>query len=122
MVQSQEDEENDNGDGDNGSPSPSGTIVNTEYLALSSVTFEEDDNKVIITGNVSNISPDKSFTNVIVVGQLYGEENQLITTGAGRSGLTNLQPGQQSVFTLTTNIPSDDEVTRYIVMPGGSSG
>jgi hypothetical protein len=63
MVQSQEDEENEDGDGDNGSPSHSGTIVNTEYLALSSVTFEEVDNRVTITGNVSKISPNQSFTN-----------------------------------------------------------
>lgn len=40
----------------------------------------------------------------------------------GKAGLANLQPGQQSAFTITTNIPSGDEVTRYGVLPGGSAG
>lgn len=75
-----------------------------------------------ISKNISNISPDQSFTNVLVIGQLYSKQNVLITTGTGKAGLASLQPGQQSVFTLTTNIPSNDEIVRYIVMPGGSSG
>lgn len=75
-----------------------------------------------IAGTISNISPDQSFVNIFVVGQLYGEENMLITTAIGKAGLANLQPGQQSAFTITTNIPSEDEVTRYDVLPGGSAG
>ena len=89
---------------------------------LSGVTFEEEDNQVTIAGNISNISPDQSFINVVVVGQLYDEQNVLLTTATGTAGLANLQPGQQSAFTMTTNVPSEDEVTRYTVLPGGASG
>jgi len=125
-VQSQEEDEpndEDGGGGDTASlPSPSATIVNSKYLTLSGVAFNEDDNQVTIAGNISNISPDQSFTNVVVVGQLYDEANMLITTATGIAGLANLQPGQQSAFTMTTNIPSEDEVARYTVSPGGAIG
>ena len=101
MVQSQE-EDNDGEDGGGEAiPSPTATLVNSKYLTLLGVTFNEADNQVTISGNISNISPDQSFT---------------------KAGLANLQPGQQSAFTMTTNIPSEDEVTRYTVLPGGSAG
>jgi hypothetical protein len=124
VLQAQEDEEDDeSGEGESASsPAPSATVVNSKYLTLLGVMYDEEDNQVTIVGNVSNISPDQSFTNVVVVGQLYSADNTLITTATGTSGLTNLQPGQQSAFTITTNIPSEDEVTRYTVLPGGSSG
>jgi hypothetical protein len=124
VLQAQEDEEDDeSGEGESASsPAPSATVVNSKYLTLLGVTYDEENNQVTIVGNVSNISPDQSFTNVVVVGQLYSADNTLITTATGTSGLTNLQPGQQSAFTITTNIPSEDEVTRYTVLPGGSSG
>ena len=124
-VQSQEedDSDEDGGGGDTAPlPSPSATIVNSKYFTLSGVTFNEDDNQVTIAGNISNISPDQFFTNVVVAGQLYDESNMLITTTTGIAGLANLQPGQQSAFTMTTNIPSEDEVARYTVSPGGAIG
>jgi hypothetical protein len=129
MVQSQE-EEDDSDEEDAGSggeeavslPPPTATIVNSKYLTLSGITFNEADNQVTLSGNVSNISPDQPFTNIVVVGELYDEQNMLITAATGRTGLANLQPGQQSAFTLTTNIPSVDEVARYTILPGGSTG
>lgn len=125
MVQSQEEEENDGEDGGGGgetTPSPTATIVNSKYLTLSGVSFNELDDQVTISGNVSNISSDQSLNNIIIVGELYDAENMLITAATGTGGLANLQPGQQSAFTMTTNIPSEDEVTRYTVLPGGSVG
>ncbi len=125
MVQSQEEEENDGEDGEGGgetTPSPTATIVNSKYLTLSGVSFNEVDDQVTISGNVSNISSDQSLNNIIIVGELYDAENTLITAATGTGGLANLQPGQQSAFTMTTNIPSEDEVTRYTVLPGGSVG
>ena len=74
-----------------------------------------------IAGAITNNSTDKSFTNVSIVGQLYDEENRMITASSGVANLANLAPGQQSAFTVTTNIPPDEEVTRYIVLPGGSA-
>ena len=44
----------------------------------------------------------------------------MITASSGIVNLANLGPGQQFAFTITTNLPSDEEVTRYIVLPGGS--
>jgi hypothetical protein len=125
MVQAQEEEgEDDESDGGESAPSPSpapsATIVNSKYLTLSGVTFNEADNQVTLSGNVSNISPDQPLINIVVVGELYDEQNMLITAVTGRAGLANLQPGQQSAFTVTTNIPSVDEVTRYTILPGGS--
>ena len=125
MVQAQEDGDDDGSDGGGTSapsPSPSATIVNSKYLTLTGVTFNEEDNQVSIAGNISNISPDQSFTNVVVIGQLYDQANMLITTATGVAGLANLQPGQQSAFTMTTNIPSEDEVAKYTISPGGVCG
>jgi hypothetical protein len=122
MVQSQEEEDDDGSGGEESAPSPSATITNSKYLTLSGVTFSEQDNQVTMAGNISNISPDQSFINVIAVGQLYDEQNMLITTATGTAGLANLQPGQQSAFTIIINIPSEDQVARYTVFPGGSVG
>ena len=84
MVQSQEEEENDGEDGGGGgetTPSPTATIVNSKYLTLSGVSFNELDDQVTISGNVSNISSDQSLNNIIIVGELYDAENMLITAG-----------------------------------------
>ena len=99
---------------------PTGQVVNSKYLTISGVTFNEDDNQVNIAGTIANNSTDQSFANVSIVGQLYDEENRMITSSSGVPALANLGPGQQSAFTITTNLPSDEEVTRYIVSPGGS--
>ena len=99
---------------------PTGQVVNSKYLTISGVTFNEDDNQVNIAGTIANNSTDHSFANVSIVGQLYDEENRMITASSGIANLANLGPGQQSAFTITTNLPSDEEVTRYIVLPGGS--
>ena len=100
---------------------PTGQVVNSKYLTISGVTFNEDDNQVNIAGTIANNSTDQSFANVSIVGQLYDEENRMITASSGIANLANLGPGQQSAFTITTNLPSDEEVTRYIVLPGGSA-
>lgn len=115
IVQSQEDE-----DGE-GEQIPTGQVVNSKYLTISGVTFNEDDNQVNIAGTIANNSTNQSFETVTVVGQLYDEDNRLITASSGIAALANLGPGQQSTFTITTNLPSDEEVTRYIVLPGGSA-
>ena len=99
---------------------PTGQVVNSKYLTISGVTFNEDDNQVNIAGTITNNSTDQSFATVSIVGQLYDEENRMITSSSGVPALANLGPGQQSAFTITTNLPSDEEVTRYIVSPGGS--
>jgi hypothetical protein len=114
-IQSQEG----NKDVDEGDLAPTGQVVNSKYLMISGVTFNEDDNQVNIAGTIANNSTDQSFANVSIVGQLYDEENRMITASSGIANLANLGPGQQSAFTITTNLPSD-EVTRYIVLPGGS--
>jgi hypothetical protein len=48
-------------------------------------------------------------------------ENRLITAFSGIADLANLGPGQQSAFTITANLPSEEEVSRYVVLPGGSA-
>ena len=59
---------------------PTGQVVNSKYLTLSGVTFNEDDSQVNIAGTISNNSTDQSFASVSIVGQLYDEENQMITS------------------------------------------
>ena len=117
LVQSQEDEDDDNED----EQLPAGQVVNSKYLTITGVTFNEDDNQVNIAGTIANNSTDQSFTNVSIVGQLYDDENRMLTASSGVANLANLAPGQQSAFTVTTIIPPDEEVARYIVLPGGSA-
>ena len=111
-VQSQE---------DNSEQVPTGQVVNSKYLTISGVTFNEEDNQLNIAGTIANNSTDQSFATVSVVGQLYDEENRMITSSSGVPALANLSPGQHSAFTITTNLPSDEEVIHYIVFPGGSA-
>jgi hypothetical protein len=104
IVQSQEDDDEDAEEREQEQQQlPTGQIVNGKYLTISGVTFKEDDNQVNIDGIIANNSTDQSFTNVAAVGQLYDEDNMLITASYGIAGLANLGPGQQSVFTITTS-------------------
>lgn len=100
---------------------PTGQVMNSKYLRITGVTFNEDDSQVNIAGTATNNSTDQSFTNVSIIGQLYDEENRMITASSGVANLANLGPGQQSAFTITTNLPSEEEVSRYVVLPGGSA-
>jgi hypothetical protein len=100
---------------------PTGQVMNSKYLSLTGVTFNEDDSQVNIAGTITNNSTDESFTNVSIIGQLYDEENRMITASSGVANLANLGPGQQSAFTITTNLPSEEEVSHYVVLPGGSA-
>jgi hypothetical protein len=116
-IQSQDDNE----DVDEEDLAPIGQVVNSKNLVLSGVTFNEDENQANIAGMILNNSTDQSFTNVSGIGQLYDEENRLITAFSGIADLANLGPGQQSAFTITANLPSEEEVSRYVVLPGGSA-
>jgi hypothetical protein len=98
-----------------------GQITNSKYLIIAGVILNQNDNQVNIGGTIANNSTDQAFTNVVVVTALYDNQNKLITAASGVPGFANLNPGQQSSFTITTNIPSDEELGRYIVIPGGSA-
>ena len=98
-----------------------GQITNSKYLIIAGVILNQNDNQVNIGGTIANNSTDQAFTNVVVVTALYDNQNQLITAASGVPGFANLNPGQQSSFTISTNIPSDEELGRYIVIPGGSA-
>ena len=100
---------------------PTGQVMNSKYLRITGVTFNEDDSQVNIAGTITNNSTDQSFTNVSIIGQLYDEKNRMISASSGVANLANLGPGQQSAFTITTNLPSEEEVSRYVVLPGGSA-
>jgi hypothetical protein len=100
---------------------PTGQVMSSKYLRITGVTFNEDDSQVNIDGTVTNNSSDQSFTNVSIIGQLYDEKNRMISASSGVANLANLGPGQQSAFTITTNLPSEEEVSRYVVLPGGSA-
>jgi hypothetical protein len=98
-----------------------GQIENSKYLVIAGVILDQDDNQINIGGTITNNSTDQAFTNVVVVAALYDEANKLITTASGIPGFANLNPRQQSSFTITATIPSDEELARYIVLPGGSA-
>ena len=116
-IQSQEDDE----DVNEQDLTPTGQVANSKYLTITGVTFNEDDSQVSIAGTVTNNSTEQSFTNVSIVGQLYDDDKRMITAASGIANLAKLGPGQQSAFTLTTDLPSDDEVASYIVLPAGSA-
>jgi hypothetical protein len=98
-----------------------GQITNSKYLIIAGVILNQNDNQINIGGTIANNSTDQAFTNVVVVAALYDQANKLITTASGIPGFANLNPGQQSSFTITANIPSDEELGRYVVLPGGSA-
>ena len=120
-------EEDDTGEGTTGQITNTevgnamGQITNSKYLIIAGVILNQNDNQINIGGTIANNSTDQAFTNVVVVAALYDEANKLITTASGVPGFANLNPGQQSSFAITTNIPSDEELGRYVVLPGGSA-
>jgi hypothetical protein len=98
-----------------------GQIVNSKYLTISGVTFNQNENTINIAGKIANNSTHQSFTNVAIVGELYDKENRLITATSGSAFMANLSPGQQSGFAITTNLPNHEEVVRYTISPSGSA-
>ena len=94
-------------------------ITNSKYLTISGVNFNQNDNTINIMGMITNNSTRQSFTNVLIVGELYDKENRLITATSGSAASANLPPGQQSAFTINTNLPSHEEIVRYALAPGG---
>ena len=96
-----------------------GQIVNSTYLTISGVTFNQTDNFINMTGTIANNSTLHSFSNVVIVGQLYDKENRLITATSSLTAIANLHPKQQSTFTITTDLPNHEEVVRYTVSPSG---
>ena len=96
-----------------------GEIVNSTYLTISGVTFNQTDNSVNITGTIANNSTFHSFSNVVIVGQLYDKENRLITATSSLAAIANLHPKQQSTFTIIANLPNHEEVVRYTISPSG---
>jgi|ERR687886_2672292 hypothetical protein len=98
-----------------------GQIVNSKYLTISGVTFNQNQNTINMAGKIANNSTHQSFTNVAIVGELYDKENRLITATSGSAFMANLSPGQQSGFTITTNLPNHEEVVRYTASPSGSA-
>jgi hypothetical protein len=98
-----------------------GQISNSKYLTVSALSYAKDDDKVNITGTITNIDTKDSFNRIVAVGELYDRENRLITAVSGLANSATLEPQQQTVFTITATIPSNDEVGRYVVLPGGSA-
>jgi hypothetical protein len=98
-----------------------GQIVNSKYMTISGVTFNQNENTINMAGKIANNSTHQSFTNVAIVGELYDKENRLITATSGSAFMANLSPGQQSGFTITTNLPNHEEVVRYTVSPSGTA-
>jgi hypothetical protein len=96
-----------------------GEIVNSTYLTISGVTFNQTDNTINMTGMIANNSTFRSFSNVVIVGQLYDKGNRLITATSSLAAIANLHPKQQSTFTIITNLPNHEEVVRYTVSPSG---
>jgi hypothetical protein len=98
-----------------------GQISNSKYLTISAVSYVRDDDKVNITGTITNIDSKDSFNRIVAVAELYDRENRLITAVSGFANSATLEPQQQTVFTTTATIPSNDEIGRYVVLPGGSA-
>ena len=96
-----------------------GQIVNSTYLTISGVTFNQTDNSINMTGTIANNSTLHSFSNVVIVGQLYDKENRLVTATSSLAAIPNLHPKQQSTFTMATNLPNHERVVHYIVSPSG---
>ncbi len=98
-----------------------GQISNSKYLTVSAISYARDDDKVNITGTITNIDSKDSFNRIVAVAELYDRDNRLITAVSGLANSATLEPQQQTVFAITATIPSNDEIGRYAVLPGGSA-
>lgn len=97
-----------------------GQISNSKYLAVSAVSYTRDSDNINITGTITNIDTKDSFSQIVAVGELYDRENRLITALSGFANSATLEPQQQTQFTISTSLPSNEDVGRYVVLPGGS--
>jgi hypothetical protein len=100
--------------------SATGQISNSKYLAVSAISYTRDNDNINITGTITNIDTKDSFTRIVAVGELYDRENRLITAVSGLANSATLEPQQQTQFTISTSLPPNEDVGRYVVLPGGS--
>jgi hypothetical protein len=100
-----------------------GQAINGKYLSISDLQLRQDKsefaNSINVAGVVANNSTDTEVSLVWVVGELYDQENRLITIAVGTPSFTTLKPGQDSPFSITVDIGQDNEVARYQVLAGG---
>lgn len=97
-----------------------GEVSNSKYLSVSAVSYSRNDDMINISGIIANFDNKESLTQVSAVGELYDAENRLITAVTGLADSAILEPQQQSRFTITTSLPSGQDVARYVILPAGS--
>ncbi len=99
---------------------PVGESINTKYLSITNHSYYDDVLFSIVNGTVINNSSN-SMNSVIAVVKYYDDSDKLITTDSGTVDLVILNPGDNSSFTVNTELGSEN-ISRYRVIPGGNIG
>jgi hypothetical protein len=97
-----------------------GEVTNSKYLSVSAVSYNRNDERLNISGIITNFDNKESLTQVSAVAVLYDSENGLITAVTGLANSATLEPQQQTPFTITASLPSGEDVARYVILPAGS--
>jgi hypothetical protein len=96
---------------------PIGDVLNTKYLEITNHTFSEDLLFTIVNGTLLNNS-NNTINSAEVTVQYYDKNDTLITSSTENAKFIILAPGENSSFTVRSDL-GDEIVSTYTVIPGG---
>jgi len=96
---------------------PLGNATNSKYLEIIDHFFGEDFLFTIVNGTVVNNS-NSTMNSVKVNVEFYDERGELITANSGIARLVILAPGENSSFSIRSDL-GDEIVSSYRVIDGG---
>jgi hypothetical protein len=96
---------------------PLGNATNSKYLEIIDHSFGEDFLFTIVNGTVVNNS-NSTMNSVKVNVEFYDERGELITANSGTARLVILAPGENSSFSIRSDL-GDEIVSSYRVIAGG---
>lgn len=97
-----------------------GEAQNSKYLSITNHSAYKDPLFTLVEGTISNNSSN-TMNSVKVNTEYYDANNTLITADSGTIDLVILNPGQNSSFSVNTEL-GDEEISGYKVTPAGDIG
>ncbi len=99
---------------------PTGNVTNTKYLAITEHSYVEGPLFTIINGTVVNNST-TPMNSVKIITEFYDERDEVITANSGTVDFVIMRPGDNSSFTVRTQL-RNETIDHYRAVPGGDIG
>lgn len=100
-----------------GSVEPTGNATNSKYLEITNHTYTEGPLFTLIEGTVLNNSS-SIISSATAHVEFYDNNSRLITISSSTARFPILNPGDDSAFTIRSEL-GEEIIDHYIIKPGG---